>query len=234
MIKKDLRKYWGLRGKKKRCKVHKMEHQPSVLNSLGCRMYVEDDLRSWRRPLQVATHSYPSLVDVRMLAVIRRDGQRVRDGQQLKEAIGEWSAVGEVYVLLLFFYIWLDKKDSGGRVCRPGAETTALPSVARRALGPASRAPTLQEAACPQTAWANPWPRTQQSWTGERTESWKSRKRQQVSIKVFFGGDTRLTNIWHNQLWGKTWKESKTVHARVLLRATVNSATQTINWKKSQ
>lgn len=76
-----------------------MEHQPSVLNSLGCRMHVEDDLRPWRRPLQVATHPYPPLVDVCMLAVIRRDGQRVRDGQQLKEAIGERSAVGEFYVL---------------------------------------------------------------------------------------------------------------------------------------
>lgn len=57
------------------------------------------------------------------------------------------------------------------------AVKTASPSVERRAPGPASRAPRLQEAACPQTAGANPWPRTQQSWTGKRTESWKRGRR---------------------------------------------------------
>lgn len=86
--------------------IHKMKHQQSVLNSLGCRMYVEDDLWSWRRPLQVAPHSYPQLVDVCMLAVIGGDGQRVRDGQQLNETIGEWrGSVGQFYVWQSFFHI---------------------------------------------------------------------------------------------------------------------------------
>lgn len=93
-----------------------MKQQQSALNSLGCRMYVEDDLRPWRCPLQVAPHSYPQLVDVCMLAVIRRDGQRVRDRQQLNQTIGEWrSPVGESKVLLWFFHIRLDKKTAEGK-----------------------------------------------------------------------------------------------------------------------
>lgn len=47
-------------------------------------MNVEDDLRSGRRPLQVASDPNPQLVDVGVFAVIRRDRQGVRDGQQLE------------------------------------------------------------------------------------------------------------------------------------------------------
>lgn len=47
---------------------------------------VEDDLWSWGGPLQVSTHPNPQLVDVGVFSVIRRDGQRVRDGQELGEA----------------------------------------------------------------------------------------------------------------------------------------------------
>lgn len=90
--------------------------QTTVLNSLGCRMNVEDDLRSWRCPLQVAPHSDPQLVDVRMLAVIRRDGQRVWDGQQLKQdhqrADESSGWVLSDVVVLLYFIGW---KDSRGK-----------------------------------------------------------------------------------------------------------------------
>lgn len=58
---------------------------------LWSRMDVEDDLRSWRRPLKVASNSNPQLVDVCVLAVIRRDGQRVGDGQQLLWSIVFWD-----------------------------------------------------------------------------------------------------------------------------------------------
>lgn len=54
-----------------------------VVNSLGGGMNVEYDLRSGRGPLQVAPHPDPQLVDVCVFAIIRRDGQRVGDGQQL-------------------------------------------------------------------------------------------------------------------------------------------------------
>lgn len=47
---------------------------------------VEDDLRSWGRPLQVSAHPNPQLVDVSVLSIIGGDGQRVRDGQELGEA----------------------------------------------------------------------------------------------------------------------------------------------------
>lgn len=48
-------------------------------------MNIEDDLRSRRGPLQVSTHPNPQFVDVSMLSIIRRNRQRVRDGQQLGE-----------------------------------------------------------------------------------------------------------------------------------------------------
>lgn len=54
-------------------------------------MNVEDDLRSGRRPLQVTSDPNPQLVDVCMLTIIRRDGQRVRDGQQLLWSIMFWD-----------------------------------------------------------------------------------------------------------------------------------------------
>lgn len=74
------------------------------MNSLGGRMYVEDDLRSGWRPLQVAPHPYPQLVDVCVLAIVRRDRQRVRDGKQLKEDSGvEWvsSSRAQISTLLI-------------------------------------------------------------------------------------------------------------------------------------
>lgn len=48
-------------------------------------MNVKNDLRPGWGPLQVATHADPQLVDVRVLPVVGRDGQGVRDGQQLGE-----------------------------------------------------------------------------------------------------------------------------------------------------
>lgn len=48
---------------------------------------------------------------------------------------------------------------------------SALPSEERLVLEPASPAPRQQEAACYQTAAANPWLLTQQSWTEGRMES---------------------------------------------------------------
>lgn len=59
------------------------ESEKTDVDPLGCRMNVEDDLRSGRRPLQVASDPNPQLVDVCVLAIIRRDRQGVRDGQQL-------------------------------------------------------------------------------------------------------------------------------------------------------
>lgn len=47
---------------------------------------IEDDLRPRRGPLQVSAHPNPQLVDVSVLSIVRRDRQRVRDGQQLGEA----------------------------------------------------------------------------------------------------------------------------------------------------
>lgn len=47
---------------------------------------VEDDLRSWGGPLQVSAHPNPQLVDVGVLSIVGRDGQRVGDGQELGEA----------------------------------------------------------------------------------------------------------------------------------------------------
>lgn len=47
---------------------------------------VEDDLRSWGRPLQVSAHPNPQLVDVSVLSIVGGDGQGVRDGQELGEA----------------------------------------------------------------------------------------------------------------------------------------------------
>lgn len=46
---------------------------------------VEDDLRSRWSPLQVSAHPNPQLVDVGMFPVVRRDRQRVGDGQELGE-----------------------------------------------------------------------------------------------------------------------------------------------------
>lgn len=72
------------------------------VNSLGGRMYVEDDLRSGWRPLQVAPHPYPKLVDVRVLAIVRRDWQRVWDGKQLKEdSCIKWVSSSGVQVSIL-------------------------------------------------------------------------------------------------------------------------------------
>lgn len=59
--------------------------QPSV-DSLGGWMNVEDDLRTGRSPLQVASDPNPQLVDVGVFTIIRRDWQRVRNGQQLGES----------------------------------------------------------------------------------------------------------------------------------------------------
>lgn len=47
---------------------------------------IEDDLWSWRGPLQVSAHPNPQLVDVGVLSIVGRDRQRVRDGQELGEA----------------------------------------------------------------------------------------------------------------------------------------------------
>lgn len=58
---------------------------------LGGGMNVEYDLRSGRGPLQVAPHPDPQLVDVCVFAIIRRDGQRVGDGQQLLRSIVFWD-----------------------------------------------------------------------------------------------------------------------------------------------
>lgn len=49
-------------------------------------MNIEDDLWSRWGPLQVSAHPNPQLVDVGMFSIVRRDGQRVRDGQELGEA----------------------------------------------------------------------------------------------------------------------------------------------------
>lgn len=49
-------------------------------------MNVEDDLWSWRGPLQVSAHPNSQLVDVGVFSIVRRDRQRVRDGQELGEA----------------------------------------------------------------------------------------------------------------------------------------------------
>ncbi len=56
-------------------------------------MNVEDDLRSGRRPLQVASDPNPQLIDVCVLAVIRRDRQGVRDRQQLEKSKVQFGCV---------------------------------------------------------------------------------------------------------------------------------------------
>lgn len=58
---------------------------------LGGGMNVEDDLRSWWRPLKVASDSDPQLVDISVFAIIGRDRQRVRDGQQLLWSVVFWD-----------------------------------------------------------------------------------------------------------------------------------------------
>lgn len=109
-------------------------------------MDVEDDLRPRRRPFQVSSHSNPQLVDVRVLAVVGGDGQGVGDGQQLQEERATPKSTSHV---VNPFGSW------------PGRGQP--PSVERPALGPASRAPRRQEAACLRTAGANPSPPTQPS-----------------------------------------------------------------------
>lgn len=58
---------------------------------LGGWMNVEDDLRTGRSPLQVASDPNPQLVDVGVFTIIRRDWQRVRNGQQLLWSIVFWD-----------------------------------------------------------------------------------------------------------------------------------------------
>lgn len=110
---------------------------------LGSGVNVEDDLRPRRRPLQVPPDADPQLVDVGVFAVVGRDGQRVGDGQQLRQT-----------AQVLSFYP-VDSVDQGP--CWPVLEWGGVPSEERPVLGPASPAPRLQAAACPRTAAANPW-----------------------------------------------------------------------------
>lgn len=81
-------------------------------------MNVEDDLWPRRRPLQVASDSNPQLVDVRVLPVIRGDGQRVGNGKQLK---GNDKVLHPIYCCVmqvsLFFFFFL-KCILGVLVCR--------------------------------------------------------------------------------------------------------------------
>lgn len=55
--------------------------------SLGGRMNIEDDLWSRRSPFKVTSDTDPQFVDVCMFTIIRRNWQRVRDGQQLLRSI---------------------------------------------------------------------------------------------------------------------------------------------------
>jgi len=102
-------------------------------------MDVEDDLRSGRRPLQVTSNPNPQLVYVCVFTIIRRDRQRVRDGQQLGEERAKYFNYIN-YCMLNAILLSTIKKQG------------VVPSVERRVLGPASRARRLQEAACPQIA----------------------------------------------------------------------------------
>lgn len=113
-------------------------------------MNVEDDLRSGRCPLQVAPDPNPKLVDVCVFTIIRRDRHRVGDGQQLGESKEVQSSV-----------LLSESRSLGSAECHVWRAAVLLnaahkpdvvPSVERRVLEPASRAPRLQEAACPQTA----------------------------------------------------------------------------------
>lgn len=65
-------------------------------------MNVKDDLRSGRCPLQVTSDPNPQLVDVCVFTIIRRDRQRVGDGQQLHESKEVRSSVlfSELQVVL--------------------------------------------------------------------------------------------------------------------------------------
>lgn len=68
-------------------------------------MNVEDDLWSRWCPLKVTSDTNPQFVDICVFAIIRRDGQRVGYGQQLRdgEISLDWSVSDRTKSITLKF-----------------------------------------------------------------------------------------------------------------------------------